>query len=460
MLETTRGTNEFEPPELSPEEVNEIIEKNPLCKGEQKEVLVIFKSEPYIDSFYIHFADADFAETDALGQKVQGAVRTKRDVQSGEMPHFIPYEIIRFTFCKDYVWEPELEELFLKRCRDNDYCGFDYGVMDEIFKRYSEENPAWHLQRYYTKSMLLLDHIYHCMKQNTVKEILYKAGLFELAQKAELLDEVNLLATKPSDLYDGVSMRALRALNCGDGAVLLSERRKRTTIKELQSKFPMIFEETLNDAQCRYLQRLIDGDLTIPETGRLYLARRKHLQNIWCRSQYEIFIQKEQNISDIEALKKLDPIYADLIQKEGGVQAVTSSKVNNLIFYLLRNRQEYDRRIRVANRKRNYNWQERGEEYIIRFPQTIHDYCREAIYMSNCLMTYVEAMSHNDTTILFMRRSREPETPFITLEVYKNTLMQAYHRFNEECTDKEKEWIEAYCQRHDIAIAENPFEIL
>ncbi|MBR5800851.1 MAG: PcfJ domain-containing protein [Lachnospiraceae bacterium] len=441
MLETTKGINEFTPPELTPAEIDEILESHALCKGKNSEVLVIFKTEPYIDSFYVHFGNGE-------------------EMQAGGVRRRTPYEIIRFTFHPDYVWNPKQEELFLKKCRDNEYCGFDYGVMDEIFNHYSKENPTWHLQRYFTKSMLLLDHIYHCMKQNTVKEMLYKAGLFELAVGAELIDEVNLLATKPSDLYDGISIRSLRALNCADGAVLLSKGNYREMLKKLQSKFPVMFTENLNDAQCRYLQRLIDGNLTLPEIGRLYMARKNHLQNIWCRSQYEIFIQREQNISDIEALNKLDPIYADFIHKSGGLQGMSNSKVNQLVFYLLRNRDEYNRRIRVANRKRNYDWQERDHGYIIRFPQTIHDYCREAIYMSNCLMTYIEAMTHNDTTILFMRRPEDFTVPYITIEIYHNTLMQAYHRFNEECTDEEQLWIGEYCKRHDIAIAENPFDIL
>lgn len=55
-----------------------------------------------------------------------------------------------------------------------------------------------------------------------------------------------------------------------------------------------------------------------------------------------------------------------------------------------------------------------------------------------------------DTTILFMREASDPNRPFITIEIYKDELMQAYHRFNEDCTKEEAEWIASYCKRYGI----------
>ena len=82
---------------------------------------------------------------------------------------------------------------------------------------------------------------------------------------------------------------------------------------------------------------------------------------------------------------------------------------------------------------------------------TINDFCREAVYMCNCLLTYVDAYIENDTTILFMRKTDAFNAPFITIEIFENKLMQAYHRFNEDCTLEEAEWIRDYCDRHKIS---------
>ena len=86
------------------------------------------------------------------------------------------------------------------------------------------------------------------------------------------------------------------------------------------------------------------------------------------------------NLTFEEAMKKLDPIYEDFINRECGKNWAASERANQLVYYLLNNREEYDRKIRAANRKRAYDWQERNKDYIVRYPQTIHDYCREAVY--------------------------------------------------------------------------------
>ncbi len=59
-------------------------------------------------------------------------------------------------------------------------------------------------------------------------------------------------------------------------------------------------------------------------------------------------------------------------------------------------------------------------------------------------------MIKNDTTILFMRKADDVNKPFITIEIYDGELMQAYHRFNKDCTKEEAEWIREYCKRHGI----------
>ena len=36
------------------------------------------------------------------------------------------------------------------------------------------------------------------------------------------------------------------------------------------------------------------------------------------------------------------------------------------------------------------------------------------------------------------------------MEIYDNELIQAYHRYNEDCSSEEAEWICKYCDRHGI----------
>ena len=167
--------------------------------------------------------------------------------------------------------------------------------------------------------MRVLEHIYHCMRKGSAKEMLYKAGLDEFAANIDMMDEINLMSRKPSDIYGGISMRTLRALNCREGSALLATEYNSKFIKELQSKYPVIYDNKLNNAQCKYLNYLIEGDLTVGEVGRLFEARKSELAYMWAPAQYDIFIWREEQskatVSEMEDIAVIDPIYSNYIKK-------------------------------------------------------------------------------------------------------------------------------------------------
>lgn len=433
MLEIVMKDNEWQPPELEGSELWDVIlDTNPFSDSNELEYLHIFKVEPYIDAVYVSYVECENSET---------------------------AKIRRFTFHDGYVWSGRDERAFVKHCLNNPKCMYSYDEIDAVYDYYSARYPQWHLQRYYSKSLRVLDHIYNCFIQNTAKEILYKSGFDELAQKVSDIDELNLLSSKPSEIYEGLSTRSLRALNCEMGAELLNESVYRSFLLKLQSAHPDVFKYKMNDAQCRYLKRLIDGQLTVGEAGRLYLARRNDLMHIWNESQYSLFthgeLQKERENEVADFFSKMDPIYRDYLKQvrdnDWYQNRFERSRVAELEYYLFEERDNLNKEIRRSNRRRPAKWQERNNGYVVRYPQTINDFCREAVYMSNCLLTYLEAFTKNDTTILFMRRNEDVNQPFITIEIYNNELKQAYHRFNENCTPEEAKWIRAYCWRHEIS---------
>lgn len=422
--------NTWEPAPLSEDEIDACIgvclDMDREEEDKYEDYLIITQTQPYIDSVYLHFPEYS----------------DKPDL------------VVRFPFHEGYVWPLKDRALFDERCVNNRNLEFSHGLIQKIYDRYKELHPEWHLPRYHTENMRLLDHIYNCMQTNTVKEMLYKAGLDDLAAYSCYMDEYNLLATKPADIYDGIGIRALRALNCREGAMLLSTSEGRGYVKYLQQHFPDFFKEKMNDAQCRYIRDLIDHKLTPNEVGRLYNGARQRLEMIWNKSQYSIFIHgekvREEILKNICEINKIDPIYMKYLPQEPEEMDTDRFNYKNLAKYLLHEREKYDRAVRVSNRKRNPDWQERDKGYAMRFPQTINDFCREAVYMQNCLSGYVDAMINNDTTILFMRRTDDVNQPFITIEVYQNRLVEAYHRFNEDCTPQEADWIREYCARHEI----------
>ena len=426
ILEMHAQRSDWMPPAVNGTEIVRRAAKEMNVTG-RKTCFYIFRTAPYIDAFFLCFNEAA-----------------------------VPELVRRFTFREGYVWSYDDERFFHFRCVRSGACFCPSGPVDEIYSRYSALHPEWHLKRYYTHNLRVLDHIYHCMQQNTVKEMLYKAGLDELAVHVDDLDEINLLAARPSDLYDGLPVRVLRALNCGDGAALLSTAEDRKYLRALSDGFPDLFDRPLNEAQCCYLSMLIRGDLTPGETGRLFRERKAEFNTEWCRAILGIRLAAERNLLDYRAFVRvfreevavLDPIYRKYLSGLKPGDDLTDAK--RIHWLLTAARAEYDRRFRVSNRLRVYEWQERTPEYILRYPQTVNDFIRESVYMQNCLPAYLEAVVSNDTTILFLRKADDIHQPFITIEVQKNELQQAYHRFNRECSRREKAWIAAWCKRHGI----------
>lgn len=100
---------------------------------------------------------------------------------------------------------------------------------------------------------------------------------------------------------------------------------------------------------------------------------------IWNHSQFEIFMAMETRDRELEELSRkvaaIDPIYEKYVRNiKFPASDDNVNTIRQLIFYLLTRREEYDRKIRVSNRKREYDWQERGEDYIVRYPQTINEF--------------------------------------------------------------------------------------
>ena len=176
ILGTHEATDDWEPPTIDGMAIAYRAKKE-LNICQRGTCMYVFRTEPYIDTLFIRFDETLY-----------------------------PEQVKRFTFRKGYYWNFKDELFFHLNCVRARACFISGGVIDRIYAEYSEKHPEWNLKRYHTKNILVLDHIYHCMQQNTVKEMLYKSGLDEFAVHIDDLDEINMLARRPPDLFDGLSI--------------------------------------------------------------------------------------------------------------------------------------------------------------------------------------------------------------------------------------------------------------
>lgn len=80
----------------------------------------------------------------------------------------------------------------------------------------------------------------------------------------------------------------------------------------------------------------------------------------------------------------------------------------------------------AAGYNRQYRYQ--NEKYLIRAPKDAGEILEEGLTLDHCVgrMGYIEAMNRHETLILFLRKRKEKDIPYYTLEVKNGQITQAY----------------------------------
>ncbi len=131
----------------------------------------------------------------------------------------------RFLIAEGVRWNYAEESLFDELVQ-NEHVAWSPFHLTSIYEKFSSQHPEWHLRQYMNKPLRVMDHIYHCMHRNSVKEILYKAGLDEIAACIGLVDAYSFFGSSPTEILGGLSIRLLKSLNLPEGMELLKEQWK------------------------------------------------------------------------------------------------------------------------------------------------------------------------------------------------------------------------------------------
>lgn len=83
-------------------------------------------------------------------------------------------------------------------------------------------------------------------------------------------------------------------------------------------------------------------------------------------------------------------------------------------------------------------------DYIMVYPKTTQEIKDEAVQQNNCVASYIKDVMDSKCHILFMRHKDEPEKSLVTIEVSGNKVIQAKEKYNQECNQSEKDFIDKY----------------
>lgn len=107
-----------------------------------------------------------------------------------------------------------LEEKLLNYCREPLLC-IGYQSMDTFNSVLIERFPQWHCIEYFAKNVgRCIEHIYYASHRSGSREILYKAGLVNVAYNMKQLPMVNLGGSTVSAIIGhNLPIKLLRILN-------------------------------------------------------------------------------------------------------------------------------------------------------------------------------------------------------------------------------------------------------
>lgn len=94
-------------------------------------------------------------------------------------------------------------------------------------------------------------------------------------------------------------------------------------------------------------------------------------------------------------------------------------------------------------------------EYFIIDAFNANEISEEGSNNSNCVASYAKSVADGKTNILFLRKKSDIDKSWVTVEVNKNTLVQAYGTFDADLTELQQQLLYTWCSSRGISYKSN-----
>ena len=322
---------------------------------------------------------------------------------------------------------------------------YQYSKMNEIFKLYKGLLNGWKLEQF------LMDYA-----KCHVDEYLYKVGFIDLVKSRVFTNtfpcdanakELHKILMITKEYYK--ELLAIGNPTWND----LRERQIKTKYK-LNTTEEFILWKKYADPNGEVLGGASWASYRADEFIKVYKFSYKKL-DVYAKT------QKEFNIRDfVDHLRLCDDLGYDLknefvvfpkdLQKthqeenderkrRADEQEIEQAKTRNGEYIKLRD--EYKKLYEFAN-----------EIFEIVVPNGCDEICKEGQNLHHCVGTYVDAVCHGTSVILFVRELSKPDKSFYTMEVVNNTMIQCRGFGNKETTPEVKSFITQFAKEKNLTM--------
>lgn len=330
-----------------------------------------------------------------------------------------PESYKRFIICEGHRMFEGDEACFLHYVREEKSV-IGHEQMDSLYIRVREAFPHWNYLQYSDEEVsIALEHLYFASHRSGAREILYKAGLQNLACHIADLPSYNMIGADPCQIVGrDVPGRLLEILNEPYLVAYLYDEESIERCKGIYREYGGLFDNKPPSAmQWRYLWELYDNKGVFAEhgfIGSLY-SKLAGSRDEFTLREYGRFLELRDELPAFREVSLPDPnevcleVRSMLLHKRCNDDTDPTDALIK------------ERRVRDQDR-----YEFGGEEYMVLMPGSALEIKQEKLCLENDL--WFDALDHakGKTTILFVRKRKQPDIPFVTVEVYERNITQVF----------------------------------
>ena len=352
----------------------------------------------------------------------------------------------RFIICEGFRMKEADEEIFLRYIR-NPLPGSEN--IEKFIRQIASLFPQWHILHYYPNQICeVLEHIYFASHRSGAREILYKAGLTNIARNLDLLPDYNLIGSNPETIIGHeLSIKLLRILDRSDYINALFSVESMNRSREVFKRYSGYMGKNIpSKCQWKYLEELSfsDGIFAGELFDRELYNRLENCHNAFFLAAYKRFLELRSEYTNLRRLKL--PMPEDVGNLVDKLEKIHEYQVGSKV----------DKAFEYRKKKAAYSYA--GTDYSVIMPERAFDICMEAVQQGNCAMEFIDAHATGSSTILFVRKTMQLDRSFVTMEIKDNCINQVYGRFNQLPEKDVYLFLEEYARK--VWVCYNPYELI
>ena len=393
----------------------------------EKKIFACPKLSPYDKSIYPELDSDMMAKKNLFINKNKypaffSCVRKTRDfcfidIYSENEEGYESRYTIREGYCLSDNLERNLIHMIHKYMRSKGKWFFVHFDVEEnletVFEEAKNVFPNWNLTFDADKAALLIEQMYFSSHRSGPREILYKAGLNNIAYELDNLPDYCMTGTTPDKIFGhGFNLKMLKILN---------NLRRRNYSEDSLNRFKKTYHkfsdyigvELPNTDQWDYLETLCS------EKAYIFGSKfKRSLYNILGEDK-SIFGNFKYYYEYFEILYDHPELKTDYIPLPDNISYRVSGLVN-----MITDGEKYNKAISNRYKETYEEYSYVDETYSIVIPGNVMDFYHESTQQHNCLLNHIEDYCYEGRTYLFLRKNDKPDSSFVTLDIYNNRFTQ------------------------------------